>query len=101
MAIGVDVLSLNDSVLACAGADVMGKVSFKSTTEWWTELVIDDERVDGTREGVALREARPRFELRSLTLRDNEGKRLSSFPARLCADASSDRRRFANRNSVS
>jgi hypothetical protein len=77
------------------------KLSLRSTNDGWTELVIDDERVDGTREGVALLETRPRVELRSLTLRDNDGNRRSNFPAMLCADASRDRRRFASRNSVS
>jgi len=78
------------------------KLSLRSTTDgWWTELVIDDERVDGTRDGVALLDTLPRVELRSRTLRDNDGNRLSNFPAMLCADASSDRRRLASRNSVS
>jgi hypothetical protein len=81
---------------------MVDKLSVRSTAEvWWTELVMDDERVDGTREGVALLDTRPRVELRSLTLRDSEGNRLSSLPAMLCADASSDRRRLASRNSVS
>ena len=55
--------------------------------------------MEGTREGVALRDALLRVELRSRTLRDNEGKRLSSLPAILWADASSDRRRLAIRSS--
>jgi len=42
-----------------------------------------------------------RFELRSLTLREREGKRLSSFSAMVCAEASSDLRRFARRSSES
>lgn len=59
------------------------------------EPASDDERVDGTREGVALRDTLLRVELRSLTLRDSEGKRLSSLPAMLCAEASRERRLLA------
>jgi hypothetical protein len=62
---------------------------------------MEDDRVDGTREGVALLETLLRVELRSRTLRENDGKRLSNFPAMLCAEASRDRLRFASRNSVS
>lgn len=62
---------------------------------------MDDERVDGTQDGVALLDARPKVELRSLTLRDNDGNRRSSLPAMLFAEVSSDRRRLAMRSSVS
>lgn len=65
------------------------------------EPASDDDRVDGTRDGVALRATLLRVELRSLTLRDSEGKRLSSLPAMLCAEASNDFRRFARRSSES
>jgi hypothetical protein len=104
IAIGVVALSSTSSLLARAGEEVgMGvKLSFRSTTDvWWTELVIDDERVDGTRDGVALLGTLPNVELRSRTLRDSDGNRLSNFPAILYADASSDLLRLANRNSVS
>jgi len=104
IAIGVVALSSDSSALTSAGEEVgIGvKLSLRSTTDgWWTELAIDDDRVDGTRDGVALLELLPSVEFRSLTLRDKDGKRLSNFPAMLCADASSDRRRLAMRNSVS
>jgi len=102
IAIGVGELSWSSSVLARAELEMCEKLSVRSIAEvWWTELVMEDERVDGTRDGVALRDALVRVELRSLTLRDSEGNLLSSLPAMLCADASSDLRRLANRNSVS
>jgi len=63
------------------------------------EPASDEDRVDGTRDGVALRDALLSVELRSRTLRDNEGKRLSSLLVMLWADASSDRRRLAIRSS--
>ena len=63
------------------------------------EPASDEDRVDGTRDGVALRDALLSVELRSRTLRDNEGKRLSSLLVMLWADASSDRRRLATRSS--
>jgi hypothetical protein len=97
---GVGVSSCSSSLLS-RGAEVgIGvKLSLRSTVEvWWRELVIDDERVEGTRDGVALLEI---LELRSENLRENEGNRLSNFPAMLCADASIDRLRFALRSSVS
>jgi hypothetical protein len=78
------------------------KLSVRSTADgWWMELWIEDERVDGTREGVALRDALLRVELRSLTLREKDGNRLSNFPAMLYAEASRDLRLFASRNSIS
>lgn len=99
---GVVELSLSSSLLAKAGVGTGVKLSVRSTAEtWWTELVIDDERVDGTLDGVWLLDTLLRVELRSRTLRDNDGKRLSNLPAMLCADASRDRRRFASRSSVS
>lgn len=102
IAIGVATLSSSSSLLAWTGEGTEVKLSFRSTADgWWTELVMDEERVDGCRDGVALLDTLPSVELRSLTLRDNDGNRLSNFPAMLCADASSDRRRLANRNSVS
>jgi hypothetical protein len=100
---GVGVLSWSSSLLA-RGAEVgMGmKLSVRSTVEvWCTELVIDDERVEGTRDGVALLDTLLRVELRSVNLRENDGKRLSNLPAMLCADASRERLRFAMRSSVS
>jgi hypothetical protein len=94
--------SLSSSLLAKAGDGTEVKLSLRSTAEgWWTELVIDDDRVDGTREGVWLLDTLLRVELRSRTFRDSDGKRLSNLPAMLCADASRDRRRFARRSSVS
>jgi hypothetical protein len=75
---GVGVLSWSSSLLA-RGAEVgMGmKLSVRSTVEvWCTELVIDDERVEGTRDGVALLDTLLRVELRSVNLRENDGKRL-------------------------
>lgn len=63
------------------------------------EPASDEERVDGARDGVALRDTLFKVELRSLTLRDNEGNRRSSLLVRLCDDASSERRRLAWRSS--
>jgi hypothetical protein len=45
--------SLSSSLLASADVGTEVKLSLRSTAEgWWTELVIDDDRVDETREGV-------------------------------------------------
>jgi hypothetical protein len=57
---------------------------------------MDEERVDGTREGVALRELRPSVDvlLRSLSLRVNEGNLVSILLLMLFADDSADRRRL-------
>ena len=51
---------------------------------WWMELVIDDDRVEGIfneacLDGVVLRDVLPKVDalLRSLTLRDSEGNRVS------------------------
>lgn len=57
---------------------------------------MDEERVDGTREGVALRELRPNVDvpLRSLNLRVNEGNLDSILLVMLVADDSADRRRL-------
>jgi hypothetical protein len=102
IAIGVGALSSSSSLLAKAGVGTGVKLSVRSTADgWWMELWIDDERVDGTREGVALLDTLLRVELRSRTLREKDGNRLSNFPAMLYADASRDRRRLASRNSVS
>lgn len=60
------------------------------------EPASDEERVEGTLEGVVLRETLLRLEVRSRTLRDSEGKRLSILPAKLWAEASSDRLLFAD-----
>jgi hypothetical protein len=76
---------------------VTGNLSLMSNT-WLIELLIDDVRVDGTRDGVALREERPSCNvealLRSLTLRDSDGNRRSILLVRLCGDGSADRRRL-------
>lgn len=68
------------------------------------ELVIDDDRVDGTRDGVSLLETLVKLDealLRSLTLRDKEGKRLSILLVMLLAEDSRERRRLAMRISAS
>ena len=68
------------------------------------ELVIDDDRVDGTREGVSLLDTLVKLDealLRSLTLRDKEGKRRSILLVMLLAEDSRDRRRLAMRISAS
>jgi hypothetical protein len=100
---GVGVLSWSSSLLARRAEVGMGvKLSLRSIVEvWWTELVMDDERVEGTPDGVALLDTLLRVELRSVNLRENDGKRLSNFPAMLCADASRERLRLAMRSSVS
>lgn len=58
------------------------------------ELVIDDDRVDGTLEGVVLREVLPKVDalLRSRILRDKEGKLRSSLLATPLEADSTDRR---------
>jgi hypothetical protein len=103
MAMGVGASSSRCSLLVKAGVEVGDAYSScRSIVEtWWMEPASDDDRVEGTLEGVALRDTLLRVELRSRTLRDNEGKRLSSLPAMLCADASNDRRRLARRSSES
>lgn len=68
------------------------------------ELVIDDDRVDGTRDGVSLLEALVKLDdarLRSFTLRDKEGNRRSSLLVMLLAEDSKERRRLAMRISAS
>jgi hypothetical protein len=68
------------------------------------ELVMEDDRVEGTREGVALLEALLKldeFLLQSLTLRDSEGKRLSILLLMLFTEGSNERRRLAMRISAS
>jgi hypothetical protein len=102
-AMGVGASSSSCSLLVKAGVEVGDAYSSRRSMveTWWMEPASDDDRVDGTREGVALRDALLRVELRSRTLRDNEGKRLSSLPAMLCAEASNDRRRLARRSSES
>jgi len=68
------------------------------------ELVIDEDRVDGTRDGVSLLEILVKLDdalLRSLTFRDSEGKRRSILLVMLLADDSKERRRLAIRISAS
>jgi hypothetical protein len=61
---------------------------------WWMELVSDDVRVDGARDGVALRDGLLKVDalFRSRTFRDKEGKLRSSRWVTLCALVSTDRR---------
>jgi hypothetical protein len=67
------------------------------------ELVMEDDLVEGTREGVALLEALLKLDelLQSLTLRDSEGKRLSILLLMLLTEGSNERRRLAIRISAS
>lgn len=71
------------------------------------EVLVDGNLVDacleGTLDGVALREVLPRVEarLRSRTLRDNDGNLLSILWVRVCAEDSTDRRRLARCESES
>jgi len=66
--------------------------------------VIDEDRVEGTRDGVSLLEILVKLEdalLRSLTLRDREGKRRSILLVMLLAEDSRERLRLAMRISAS
>lgn len=67
------------------------------------ELVIEDDRVDGTLDGVLLLETLLKVEdpSRSLSLREKEGNLRSILLVMLCADEPSDRRRLARWDSVS
>lgn len=58
--------------------------------------MVDDARVDGAVEGVALLDLPLRVDalLRSRILREKEGKLRSSLCVTLCAEASADRLRF-------
>lgn len=62
------------------------------------ELVIDEDRVEGTQDGVSLLDILVKLDearLRSLTLRDKEGKRLSILLVMLLAEDSNERLRLA------
>jgi len=103
IAMGVGASSLSCSLLVRAEVEVRDECSAgRSRVEtWWMEPASDEERVEGTLEGVALRDTLLSVEPRSRTLRDSEGKRLSILPAMLCAETSRERLRFARRSSES
>lgn len=99
MGAGLGELLSIDSLFTGAGDECS---SCRSTVEGrWMEPASDDERVEGTIDGGALRDALLKLELRSLTLREKDEKRRSSLPVMLFAEVSSDRRRLAWRNSKS
>lgn len=74
-------------------ADARGNFSLRSNA-WCVMLVIEDDRVDDTRDGVALRDVRPKDRPRLRIFRDREGNLLSNLLAMLLTVDSVDLRRL-------